>query len=111
MLWDLDDTLVDSLPARVHALTQVFRDAHIESEDPQHILLNLAGKTLEESLLLLAEGVGRPPDLFQRFKSIYWTKAPGLLWLFPGVDEVLGELERRGVPMAVVTQKARSLRG
>ena len=44
VLWDLDDTLVDSLPARVHALTQVFRDAHIESEDPQHFLLNLAGQ-------------------------------------------------------------------
>ena len=109
VLWDLDDTLVDSLSARVHALTQVFRDAHIESEDPQHFLLNLAGKTLEESLLLLAEGVGRPPDLFQRFKRIYWTKDPGMLWLFPGVDEALGELERRGIPMAVVTQKARSL--
>ena len=109
VLWDLDDTLVDSLPARVQALTQVFRDAHIESEDPQHILLNLAGRTLEESLLLLAEGLGRPADLFQRFKRIYWTKAPGLLWLFPGVDEALGELERRGIPMAVVTQKARSL--
>ena len=109
VLWDFDDTLVDSLPARVHALTQVFRDVHIESVDPQHFLLNLADKTLEESLLLLAEGLGRPADLFQRFKSIYWTKDPGLLWLFPGIDEALGELERRGVPMAVVTQKARSL--
>ncbi len=108
VVWDLDDTLADTLPARVAALTRVFRDVNIEQTDPAHLLLNLEGKTLEESLLLLAASLGRPADLFDRFKSIYWTKAPGSLRLYPGVDSVLGELERRGVPMAIVTQKARS---
>ncbi len=108
VLWDFDDTLVDSLPARVTALTQVFRDAGIERVVPEHFLHSLADKTLEEALALLAQDRGKPPDLFDRYKSIYWTKEPGMLRLYPGVDTVLDGLESRGVPMAVVTQKARS---
>ncbi|MDE2801757.1 MAG: HAD family hydrolase [Chloroflexota bacterium] len=108
VLWDFDDTLVDSLPARVTALTQVFRDAGIEGVVPRNFLHSLADKTLEEALALLAQEQGKPPDLFDRYRSIYWTKEPGMLRLFPGMDEVLEALARHGVSMAVVTQKARS---
>ena len=61
-MWDFDDMLVDSLPARVNALSQVFREAKIENLDPTHILLNLEQKTLEASLACLAEGRGRTAD-------------------------------------------------
>ena len=107
VLWDFDDTLVDSLPLRVNALTQALRDVEIEGVDPRHVLLNLGDKTLGESLALLAERHGKPPDLYDRYRSIYGANGSRLLRLYPGVDEVLCELERRGVPMAVVTQKYR----
>lgn len=108
VLWDLDDTLVDSMPARVQALSRVFRDVSIESVDPRGLLLSLEG-TLDESLRRLAVSLGRPADLYERFKSIYWTKAAGSLRLYPGVEAVLDELSQRGVLLAVVTQKARVL--
>ena len=59
VLWDFDDTLVDSLRARVDALTRVFRDANIQNVDPKRFLLNLSNKTLEASLAHLAESQGR----------------------------------------------------
>ncbi len=108
VIWDFDDTLVDSLPVRLNALTQTLRDVDIKGVDAAHFLLNLTDKTLGDSLTILAESHGKPTDIYDRYRSIYSTKAPGLVRMFPGVDEVLGELERRGVPMAVVTQKYRS---
>ncbi len=108
VLWDFDDTLVDSLPARAHALTRVFQDANIQNVDPKHFLLNLSGKSLEASLAHLAESQGWPRDLFEQFRRIYWTKEPGTLWLYPGVEAVLDGLEQRGVLLAIVTLKTRS---
>ena len=108
MVWDFDDTLVDSMDARVHALTQVFRDTDIGGVDPRGFLLNLPETTFELSLKGLAENLGKPTDLFDRYRSRYWTKEPGLLRMYPGVSSVLQGLVGYGVPLAVVTQKARA---
>lgn len=108
VIWDFDDTLVNSLPARVHALTLVFRDTDIRNVDPELFLSNLAGYTFEASLARLAENLGRPKDLFERYKRIYWAKKPGTLHLYPGVKEALDYLELRGVLLGLVTLKARS---
>ena len=108
VLWDFDDTLVDSLPARAHALARVFQEANIQDVDPKRFLLRLAG-TLEASLVNLAESRGWSVDLFDRFRRIYWTKEPGTLRLYPGIGDVLDGLEQRGVLLAIVTLKSRSL--
>ena len=108
VLWDFDDTLVDSLPARVHAVSRVFREANIENVDPKHFLLNLRQKTLEASLAHLAELQGRSVDLFDRYRRIYWTKEPGTLRLYAGVEAVLDHLDQHSVLLALVTQKSRS---
>jgi pyrophosphatase PpaX len=108
VLWDLDDTLVDSLPARVQSLSQVFRDVGMDDVDTRHFIQNLGESTLEESLASLATSRGRPLDLYSRYRSVYWTKDPGALRLFPDVAEALEALADHGVTMGVVTQKARA---
>ena len=108
VLWDFDDTLVDSLPARAHALARVFQEANIQDVDPKRFLLSLAG-TLEASLVNLAESRRWSVDLFDRFRRIYWTKDPGTLQMYPGIEAVLDGLEQRGVLLAIVTLKSRSL--
>lgn len=108
VLWDFDDTLVDSLPTRVEALSKVFRDVGMDDVETRRFLQNLGTSTLEESLASLATSRGRPPDLYRRYRSVYWTKDPSVLRLFPGMDVVLEALAGRGVSMAVVTQKART---
>ena len=107
VVWDFDDTLVDSMDARVSALAQVFRDTDIGNIDPQHFLLNLREPTFGLALASLAQSLRRPPDLYDRYKSLYWTKEPGLLRLYPGVSDVLAMLTREEIPLAVVTQKSR----
>ena len=108
VVWDFDDTLVDSRPARVNALDRVFRDADIEHVDAEHFLLNMPKTSLGASLAHLSESRGKPADLFERFERIYWTKEPGTLRLYPGVEAVLDDLEQRGILLAVVTLKGRS---
>ena len=109
VLWDFDDTLVDSLPARVHALTQVFHDANIRGVDPEGFLLSIAGKTLQATLPPLAESHGSASDLFEQYRRIYWTKKPSSLRLYPGIEAALDGLQQRGVLLAIVTSKGRSL--
>ena len=109
VLWDFDDTLVDSLPARVHALTRVLQDANIQSVDARCFLLSIAGKTLQASLSLLTEDAGRARDLFEHYRRVYWTKKPGTLRMYPEIAAVLDGLEQRGVLSAIVTSKPRSM--
>ena len=108
VVWDFDDTLVDSMDARVHALTRVFRDTDIVGVDPLGFLLHLPETTFELSLIGLSEKLGKPSDLFGRYKSYYWTKEPGMLKMYPGISDLLKAFVGRDVPQALVTQKARS---
>ena len=109
VLWDFDDTLVDSLPARARALTRVFQDANIRNVDPTCFLLGIAGNTIQASLPLLTESPRRARDLFDRYRRLYWTKQPGTLRLYSGVEAVLDGLQRRGVLLSIVTSKPRSM--
>ena len=108
VLWDFDDTLADSLQARVGALSRVFHEVNIRELDPRLVLLNLSQETLEASLGTIARSQGTTPDLFDRYKRIYWAKDPGSLRLHQGVEAVLDCLREMGILLAVVTQKARS---
>ena len=109
VLWDFDDTLVESLPARVHALAQVFRGANIRDVDPERFLLSIAGKTLQATLPPLAESAGTAIDLFEQYRQIYWTKKPSSLRLYQGIEAALDDLQQRGVLLGIVTSKGRSL--
>ncbi|MQG76183.1 MAG: hypothetical protein FI703_02510 [SAR202 cluster bacterium] len=79
VVWDFDDTLVDSMNARVQALARVSRDTDIVGVDPLDFLLHLPETNFELPLIGLSEQLGKPSDLFERYKSYYWTKEPGML--------------------------------
>jgi phosphoglycolate phosphatase len=108
VVWDFDDTLVDSMDARVHALARVFRDTDIVGVDPLAFLLHLPETNFELSLIGLSEMLEKASDLFDRYKSYYWTKEPGMLKTYPGISDLLKAFVGRDVPLALVTQKARS---
>jgi pyrophosphatase PpaX len=107
VVWDFDDTLADSMDARVNALRRVFGDTDIVGVDPLDFLLHLPETNFELSLIGLSEKLGKPSDLFERYKSLYWTKAQGLLRMYPGVHDLLQRLESQSIPQGLVTQKAR----
>ncbi len=70
VVWDFDDTLVDSMDARVHALTRVFRDTDIVGVDPLGFLLHLPETTFELTLIGLSEKLGKPSDLFWSLQEL-----------------------------------------
>jgi len=107
VLFDLDDTLLDSFDARVGALERVFKRTGITCLTAEQFLRDLQGAQIKEAFnqLEVAQGVGA--DLFENYRRAYWVKEPGLLSLYPGVKPMLEKLYARGVKLGVVTQKGR----
>ena len=108
VLFDFDDTLVDSLQARVNALGLVFNRAGIDA-DAEAFMLGLKGRQLKNVLDDLEARDGRNLGLFEAYRSTYWGKPPGTIKLLPGVAEMLQELHHRGFKLGIVTQKGRDV--
>ena len=106
LIFDFDDTLVDSYAARLDALQRVFTAAGIHDPTAEAFMRDMGGRQLEDTLRPLEEREGlRPLDLFQGYRRTYWTKKAGLIDLFPGIRQMLEELRARGLSMGIVTQK------
>ena len=108
VLFDHDDTLVDSRSARVAALDSSFSKFGIRRPRAYEFLLDLKGGQLEGALAELETKEGRRLDLFGHYRQAYWSGKPGLIRLYPGVRQLLAGLSRRGLSLGVVTQKDRS---
>lgn len=106
VLFDFDDTLVDSLEARVGALALAFNRVGIDA-DPETFMRGLKGRQLKDALDHLEALDGRPLGLFHKYRSAYWNKPPGSIKLFPQVAEMLKELYLRDIKLGIVTQKGR----
>lgn len=107
VLFDLDDTLLDSISARVRALQDVFKLAGILRPKAKDFLRDLQGTQLKTALLQLQTNHKIESNLFESYRSAYWLKKPGMISLYPGVKLMLEELHSRGVKLGVVTQKGR----
>ena len=106
VLFDFDDTLVNSYDARLDALQRVFTAAGVHDPTAEAFLRDMGGRQLEDALRPLEEREGLSSQhLFQGYRRTYWTKKPGLIELFPGIREILDELRSRGLKMGIVTQK------
>lgn len=107
VLFDWDDTLVDSLSARVNALDNVFKQHGLENLQAAKFLHDLEGTSFEAALLKLQDERGIKDNLFNSYCLRYWTKPSGGIWLYPGVIELLETLKSRGFKLGIVTQKGR----
>src|SRR3990170_4788085 len=74
VIFDLDDTLIDTLDARVSALQGTFTDAGIESPSAKEYFRDLGGRQLLEALSELEEREGKALGLIDRYRSAYWGK-------------------------------------
>jgi len=105
VLFDLDDTLLDSISARVISLRRVFTSADITEQDAERFLRDLQGTSLSKALAQLAEDLGIGVDLFLDYRRTYWTKEQGILKLYPGIKQMLNKLHKYGLKLGVVTTK------
>ena len=105
VLFDLDDTLLDSFAARVRAVRDAFQQTGLHRINAEEYLRNLGGKQLSEAFVALQEEEGRDLKLLDRYLRAYWHKGRGSVRLYPAVEETLRALHGKGVTLGVVTQK------
>ena len=102
MLWDLDDTLLNTLPGRMTALAHAYETVVGGKTDPMALWVSHRGGTLED---LGRRLVG---DDYQRFAAVYRDRYYTLqrnISPFDGVQPALEALLEFELPMAVVTSK------
>ena len=106
VIFDLDDTLLDSISARVITLQRVFTSVGITEQDAERFLRDLQGTSLSAALAQLAKDLGIEVDLFLDYRRTYWTKEQGILKLYSGIKQMLNKLHEYGLKLGVVTNKA-----
>jgi len=106
ILFDLDDTLLDSWGARIQALEDVFKQAEITGIDPGNFISGLQGANFKNVLGELAVERRAQADLFICYRRAYWFNK-GRIRLYPGIGEMLETLKSRDYKLGIVTNKGR----
>jgi HAD superfamily hydrolase (TIGR01509 family) len=110
VFFDLDGTIIDSMPAHVQAWQKVLNDAGIRLDD-LYIELH-EGEKAEDTIFRLAAEHGLKMSkeellaLIERKRQLYRTMAPH--GLIPEARKLIDELIRRGVECDVVTGSIRA---
>lgn len=110
VFFDLDGTIIDSMPAHVQAWQKVLGDAGIRLDD-LYIELH-EGEKAEDTIFRLAAEHGLKMSkeellaLIERKRQLYRTMAPR--GLIPEARKLIDELIRRGVECDVVTGSIRA---
>ncbi|MBK7327647.1 MAG: HAD hydrolase-like protein [Dehalococcoidia bacterium] len=102
VLWDMDDTLLNTLPGRMKALAYAHEACLGWKTDPEALWRSHRGGSLED--------MGRRllPDDYMRFVNTYrehYYNLPREIDPYPGVVAVLEAFQQAEIPMAVVTSK------
>ncbi len=110
VLWDLDGTLIDSMPAHVVAWRTVLKDIGIELDD-LYVRLHEGEKAEVTVGRLIAEhGMNMSAvdlaGLIEKKRAIYRTMSPK--GLIPAARRLIVELNGRGVESSIVTGSIRA---
>ena len=102
VLWDLDDTVLDTLAERMDALAGAFEDCVGRRPDARELWREHGGHTIHE----LAEAVvgDESPRFVERYRARYLAR-DGAPEPFPGVVKALDALTSDGLELAIVTSK------
>jgi phosphoglycolate phosphatase len=107
-LFDLDGTLVDSVPDIAEALTDALAPFG-RGPFPEDQVRSWVGGNAQR---LVAQALGVPlealdPEAERRFLQVYAARAVHLAVPYPGTERALASLRRRGVALAICTNKPR----
>lgn len=107
VLFDLDGTLVDSASDITTAVNRMLAEEGLEEVDEALVRswIGDGSAVLLETALQHAGSRRHADELLPRFMEHYGDSLLLSPQVYPGVAETLAELERRGVPMAVCTNK------
>lgn len=112
VLFDLDGTLVDSLPDMTWAMNQLLAELGRKSTtlaDMRTWVGDGAGVLVERCLMATGGLTRSPADAVSRFLTFYRTHAAVETRPFPGVLTALATLRTNGHPLGVCTNKPNDL--
>lgn len=102
ILFDLDGTLVNTIPLILRSFRETFLALGIPPRSDEDMLL-LIGKPLREQALDLVPD--RADEFFRTYQRVYDRYYQDMVREYPGVREALAGLKDRGYGLAVVTSK------
>ncbi len=102
LLFDLDGTLVNTIPLILRAFRETFRALGLPPRDDREMLLEV-GKPLYQQALDIDPY--RAEEIFRVYQEMYDRYYQELVEEYPGIRESLRELKERGYHLAVVTSK------
>ncbi len=103
ILFDLDGTLVDTVPFILEAVHHAFEGAPRHPSDGEWIAG--IGTPLRTQLAEFASGPEDVERLFERYRAFWLTHHDDRTHAFPGAVEVVKGLAQAGHPIGVVTAK------
>ncbi len=108
VVFDYDDTLADTFPARVEAARLTFAEAGLPY-DPAEFVETMRGSPFWPAFDEMSAARGWDMDLTGVYLRHYWSKGPGFVHLFDGVREMLDALQQRGMRMGILTSKSHDI--
>lgn len=103
VLFDLDGTLIDSIPLLVASMRHAF-EGH-PRPPPVDEWVALIGTPLDGMIRRWALDEADVERVRERYKTHQWVLHDSIVKAFPGIPELLADLAARGVRLAVVTSK------
>jgi pyrophosphatase PpaX len=103
VLFDLDGTLVDTVPFILAAVRHAFSTEPRSPTDREWI--EGMGTPLRTQLAQLAASPDRVEPLYQRYRAFWLEHHDAMTRLFPGAGEAVRALKAAGHPIGVVTAK------
>ena len=108
VIFDLDDTLIDSFEARVAALERVFANFDIRGHSASEFMRDLGGKQLMTALEELESELASSDGLYETYREFYWTNETDTIRPYPGIEPLLSAIKAQGLSTGLVTQKRRN---
>ncbi|MEX0782603.1 MAG: HAD family hydrolase [Dehalococcoidia bacterium] len=102
VLWDLDDTVLNTLPGRMGALRHAYSSCVGGWCDPEEIWRSHRGGTLEDLGRRLLGGDYK--SFTTAYRDHYYGN-PRHITVYEGIPEILAWCVERELPMAIVTSK------
>jgi len=102
ILFDLDGTLVDSVPIILRAFREVHEQMGLSFDEAA--VRKLVGIPLQDQAVMFAGD--RADEFTNRYVPLYLGYQTAGMRLFPGTIEMLDELKRRGYRLGLVTSKS-----
>ena len=107
VLFDWDDTLLDSYQARIGAVQAAFDAQGISAPKAVDFVRDMQGSELGRAFERLQAQRGSGVDLLAIYRRYYWQHDSSSIRLFPRVRDLLDHLHTSNLRMGLVTQKAR----